>query len=534
METKKESIVKLNTDISKKETSLLQLKKKKLELLKKRKSMESVLPHIYFPMYPWQRQIYDSTNRTNLLTAANQIGKSSAMIRRVIANCTDPTRWPSLWGKGAVPKQFWYFYPDSMTSEREVDMKWIPEWLPRGEYEKHPQYGWKLTRRNGSYHSCSFNAGPTIYFQMYTKKVSNIQAGTVHEIFVDEELPMELYDEIMFRLTATAGIFTMGFTPTLNQLFWKQTMESNKHLPSALKLTISMYDCLKYEDGSPSRVMTLDKIKAAEEKCKNKTEQLRRVYGKFITEEGRIYYAFEYHTNMVARYSVAGYNIYAAADYGSGTDENGVSNHPAAIVFIAVRPDYKRGVVIKSWRGDGSKTTAGDVFLKYQELSAGMRVVQACYDAAAIDFGTIATRNGVSFIKADKTRGLGEDLVNTLFKHKMLEIFQDESENEKLAQELSTVMQGAIRGNTKRGDDLADALRYCCKLIPWDLTAVDEFIQEKEDAKIERKSRQLTEQEFQQMQVRMRRGEDDPNDGKESNDWTELEDEFDYWNAEYG
>lgn len=538
MTLSKSPLLDLGSQLKKKENEILKLKKKQLDLLKEHKKLEEELPHLYVPMYPWQRKIHESDNRVNLLTAANQIGKSSALIRRVIANGTDQSRWERFWGPGARPKQFWYFYPDSKTLEREIETKWVPEWMPRGRFERDAQYGWKMTKKNGMYNSCMFNAGPIIYFQTYSKAASSIQAGTIFETLCDEEMPLEFYDEIMFRLTATAGIFTSGFTPTLNQLFWKQAMEGNKILPSALKLTVSMYDCLKYEDGSPSRVMTLDKIKLAEEKCKNETEKQRRVYGKFVTEEGRTYYAFDYDENVVRPYSIKDWFIYAAVDYGSGADEGTKSyrkNHPAAIVFIAVRPDYKKGAVFKSWRGDGEKTTAGDVFLKYQELSRGLRITQACYDPGAADFGTIAQRNGVNFVKADKTRDAGEDLVNTLFKHKMLDIFDDDPENLKLAGELLTIMVSNQRGESKKDDDLADSTRYGCKLIPWDLSAVDELLGATEEAAKERAARPLTEEEHQALQIRMRRGEEiDEPKSSESEGWSELEDEFDHWNAEYG
>jgi phage terminase large subunit-like protein len=538
MTQSKSQLLELSDELKKKENEILRLKKKQLEVLRQQKHLEEELPHLYVPMYDWQRKLHESDNRVNLLTAANQIGKSSCLIRRNIANCTEPARWEKFWGPNAKPRQFWYFYPDSITLEREIDTKWVPEWMPRGRFEKDAQYGWKLTKKNGIYSACHFNAGPTIYFQMYSKSVANVQAGSVHEVTCDEEMPLEFYDEIMFRLTATAGIFTSGFTPTLNQLFWKQAMEGKKILPSAMKLQISMYDCLKYEDGSPSRVMTLDKIKLAEEKCKNETERQRRIFGKFVTEEGRTYYAFDYDENVVRPYSIKGWFIYAAVDYGSGSDEgakNGKKNHPAAIVFIAVRPDYKKGAIFKSWRGDGEKTTAGDVFLKYQELAKGLSITQACYDAAAADFGTIATRNGVGFVRADKSRDAGEDLVNTLFKHKMLDIFDDDPENLKLAGELLTIMVSKQRGDAKRDDDLADSTRYGCKLIPWDLSAVDELVGATEEAEQERKARPLTEEEHQAMQIRMRRGEDvGDTKSSEQEGWGELEDEFDHWNAEYG
>lgn len=521
------------------QSRLLELKKKELELLKEKKHWENLLPHLYVPMYSWQRDIHESTNRVNLLTAANQIGKSSCLIRRQIANATDPARWEKMWGPNVKPKQFWYFYPSGDTIEKEVETKWIPEWLPRQQMEKDPQFGWKLQKKNQKPDSLHFNAGPIIYFQSYTKSVANVQAGSIHEVVADEELPMDFYDELMFRLTATSGIFTSGFTPTLNQLFWKQAMEGSKILPRAKKISVSMYDCLKYEDGTPSRIMTLDKIKEAESKCKNETERQRRIFGKFVTESGRTYYAFEFEKNVVAPYSTNKWLIYAAVDYGSGKDmaeqakaKRLAKNHPSAIVYLAVREDYKKGAVIKSWRGDHVKTTAGDVFNKYQELSANLRVTQACFDPAAVDFGTIAARNAVPFVKADKSRDAGEDLVNTLFRHGMLDIFDDDPENMKLAGELSHIMVSNQQGDAKKDDDLADALRYVCMLVPWDLSAVNEKLKEAEDNKVV--ARPMTEAELLAEQIKLRRGEKIYDEPQDSEGWHELEDEFAHWNKEYG
>ncbi len=774
--------------------------------MREREKHEKILPHLHIPMYAWQRRIHESTNRVNLLTAANQIGKSSALIRRAIANCTDKGRWEKMWGPNVIPKQFWYFYPDGLTLEREIDTKWVPDWLPSGPMERDAQYGWKLHKKSSAYSSLTFNAGPIIYFQTYTKSVANVQAGSIHEVFCfpkgtwvttpagkkdiseivsgdlvlshtgfnkvhslkqrdarlyevkfsdgtelrctaehpfftqrgwveaqkltiadtcykpagwinlvnilmsycsrgsstldmrgtqtvekltigervqssymslfgklftksqylkvalstiktltlftitfpilcvslvqsireytknkngksaantrelvrsvaslllqdllkrqfgfvqqnapdsiksenalnaikntllgktptsvsvlhsvateestkvynfsvesshtffaqgilthncDEEMRMEFYDELMFRLTATAGIFTSGFTPTLNQLFWKQAMEGNKILPRAMKMSVSMYECLKYEDGSPSRIMTMDKIKEAESKCKNETERQRRIFGKFVTESGRTYYAFEYEKHVKPKRDISGWMIYASVDYGSGTDTEGMGkkkatkNHPAAIVFIAVKPDYKKGVVFKAWRGDNVKTTAGDVFQKYVELKEGLSIVQACYDPGAVDFGTIAQRNSTSFVKADKSRDAGEDLLNTLFRHGMLEIWDDDAETLKLAGELSHIMITSQAGDNKKDDDLADATRYCAMLIPWDLSAVMEKESDKEKQIV---ARPMTEKEFQEQQIKLRRGE--KLDGPEENQgWGELDDEFEHWNTEYG
>lgn len=519
-------------------SQLLELKRRELELLKLRKKNEDQLPHLYFPMYKWQRKIHESTNRVNLLTAANQIGKSSALIRRQIANATSPERWEKMYAMKKPPAQFWYFYPDSLTLEKEIDTKWVPEWLPRGVMESDQQFGWKLNKKHGSYFSCVFNAGPIVYFQTYNKTLASVQAGSVAEISADEELPTDFYSELMFRLTATSGIFTSGFTPTLNQLFWKQAMEGNKILPSALKMEVSMYDCLTYEDGSPSRVMTMEKIKLAEERCKNDTERQRRIYGKFVTEEGRSYYAFEFDKHVKKKPDTTGWLIYSSVDYGSGKDVDqkakNKKNHPSAITFLAVRPDYKKGVIFKSWRGDDVKTTAGDVFNKHQELSAHMRITQSVYDPGAPDFGTIAERNSTPFNKANKSRDLGEDLVNTLFKYDMLTICDECPESLKLAGELMGLMISNQQSDHKRDDDLSDSLRYNCMQVPWDLSVVDDKMKEKLEA-VPSTPRPLTDEEHMAIQIKMRRGEHvDERKEHESEDWQELEAEFDHWNQEYG
>ena len=60
--------------MSSSKSRLLEAKKTELELKKAKKKMEADLPHLYgHKFYKWQRQFVDSTNRMNLLTAANQI-----------------------------------------------------------------------------------------------------------------------------------------------------------------------------------------------------------------------------------------------------------------------------------------------------------------------------------------------------------------------------------------------------------------------------------------------------------------------------
>ena len=496
-------------------------------LEKRRKELESSLPHLYgSKFYPWQRRYFDSESRMNLICSANQIGKSSIAIRRVIRNATDKSVWKKMYRRR--PLMFWYFYPDSQTLDREWTTKWEAEWMPRGAMKDHPVYGWRIKKDKGVVSQILFNSGVTLYFLFYTKNVTAMQAGTVDDITVDEELPMDLYSELTLRLAAVSGIFSMVCTPTLNQIFWKKAIETTDVLPLALKLNVSMYDCLLYEDGSASTVWTREKIREVESKCSSDTEVLRRVHGKFVTEEGRKFFAFDPVLNMVPPVDLKDYHVFASVDYGSG----GTSGHPAAIGFVAVRPDYKKGYLFRAWRGDGVQTTAGDVLDQYVAMSKDLNVVQAWYDPASKDFGTLADRSSINFSKADKSRDAGEKIVNTLFKHKMLMLFEGDSEIDKASEELMSIMNGGVVAS-KKGDDLADMLRYLVIGIPWDFTGIEEGrLLDGAEPKI---ARALTEKELEEQQINDRRGiarKGDSEPGEAS--WDEIEAEFAEWNEAYG
>lgn len=420
---------------------------------------------------------------------------------------------------------FWYFYPDSYTVAREWETKILPL-MPQGQFEKHPQYGWKLVRSKGAPSELHFNSGVSCYFFFYTKTASKMQAGTVHEIFCDEELPVNFYDELILRLTVTGGIFNMVCTPTLNQPFWHDVMD-REALPNAHKQQVSMYDCLTYEDGTPSTVFTLDMIKEVESKCKSETEIQRRVHGKFVTESGRIYPTFELKHYGKMPEEARTWSTYAGVDIGSG----GTGGHPAAMVFIKVRPDFKKGYVFRAWRGDGVPTTAGDILTKFDEVRGELRPVLQVYDHQSKDFGTIAERIGESFQKANKAQQVGEDILNTLFKNNMLTLVEGDPEIEKLGGELLSVMMSTPK--PKRKDDLADACRFAAVSIPWDFSDIRP---ENNDEELARKPRILTEKDIMMEQIALRRGEQstirDALD-LEPMGWGELDGEFEFWNQSY-
>ena len=92
-----------------------QLKLRKLELLKEKKRLRSLLPHRYgFKRYAWQREFESTKAKMKILVAANQIGKSTIHIADVIEAATNKSIWTKLWPdlpEGKIPSPFWYLYP---------------------------------------------------------------------------------------------------------------------------------------------------------------------------------------------------------------------------------------------------------------------------------------------------------------------------------------------------------------------------------------------------------------------------------------
>jgi phage terminase large subunit-like protein len=428
---------------------------------------KEMLPHIYgWKWYPWARRFLDSTNQMTLLCAANQISKSSTQIRKAITWATDQTLWSKLWRN--KPVQFWYLYPSQPVVNAEFLTKW-KQFMPKDDMKNDPKYGWKEIKDGKDTLGIEFNSGVYLFFKTYSKNAQNLQTGTCDAIFCDEELPFELYDELIQRISATDGYFSMVFTATLGQEEWRRAMEpknaEEEMFPNALKMTVSLYDAMYYDDGSAS-YWTLERIQKKKALCGTEADVQKRIYGRFIVVGGRVYESFDITRHMKLKHPIPKtWQVYEGVDIGSG----GVNGHPSAIVFVAVRPDMREGRVFLGWRGDNVATTAGDVATKHLEMKRANNLfpVEQRYDWGNPDFFQIATSMGETFHKANKSHDVGFGVVNTLFKNDMLFIYEDE-ELAKLGGELSSLQHATVKRHAK--DDFADALRYCVATIPWDFS----------------------------------------------------------------
>ena len=512
------------------------LEEKRRLLEDRQKALAEKLPHLYgFKWYEWAWKFFNHTNKMGLLCAANQISKSSTAIRKNIHRATDTAMWPKLWPKSPHPQQFWYLYPDKNVATSEFQTKWVPEFMPKtGMYDRTPQrernvcskYGWQAYYDKKRIDYVEFCNGLRIYFKTYAQDVHSLQSSSPHMITCDEELPEELYSELQARLFATNGYFDMVFTATKNQEMWWRAIEGEgdqELFPDALKMQVTMYDCLKYNDGSPGH-FTPDRIKIIEASCKSQVEIDRRVYGRFVSEIGRKYASFDPTRHYVQPFSLPKHcKFYAGVDIGSG----GQGGHPSAITFIAVTPDYRKGYVYKGWRGDNIATTAGDVFMKFLEMRGGTRFTMQLYDQACRDFFTIASRSGESFQNSEKSHSLGEEIINSLFANNMLFLF-DTPEIRKLGGEFLRLRADTNKRAAK--DDFIDSCRYASVMIPWDWTAIRDMPTEEQME--EESSKERTAKEIAEWNIKLRRGED-PRDSGDPR-WVEFDDNVRFWNEEYG
>lgn len=439
-------------------------------LLEREAELREGLPHKWgYKHYVWSRRFFESRNRMNFLCAANQIGKSSTNIRKCIEWATNKGLWPELWHMN--PNQFWYLYPTKDVATAEFKTKW-QEFLPKGKFKEDPVFGWKANFVKGYIHSLEFNSGLVVYFKTYAQDVQDLQTGTCFAIFCDEEAPVALLPELLARLNATDGYFHLVFTATLGQEYFRCVMEEKGDYElhkDAFKTTVSLYDCMVYEDGTPSH-WSEDKIKRAIAKCGTKAEIDRRIFGKFVKSSGRLIESFDRDRNLAPKHPLPiSWLIYSGVDIGSGGEEN----HPAAIVFVAVSPDFRQGRVFRGWRGDGIQTSAGDIYIKYKELRAGLKPTLQSYDWESKEFEQITNNRGDSFVPAIKDREFGIGILNILFKHSMLKVQGPDPELDKLVVELSNTLSTTPK--TKAKDDFLDALRYAIAVIPWDFSFIDQM-----------------------------------------------------------
>lgn len=433
--------------------------------------------------YPWQREFYLFMGRLAFLTAANQIGKSSILIIKILNLAMRPELWPEYFGK-ATPSLFLYLYPDTRTGATEFYEKWEKVYLPKKELQDHPVWGWKVMQgKDKSIEGVRFASGVTLLFRYYTQKATSMQAMSIDYAGLDEEVPEALWDELMVRTSARSGLgsgkVATVFTATLGQKFLYDTMErqgsDDEKFPQAFKRQISLYDCLTYCDGTASPIFTKERIRDdIIPMYTSENEIQRRVWGRFVKDSGLLYAEFASKLNTLPynRDEIEGWQVYCGIDYGSG----GINGHPSSISFIAVNDEFFKARCFYVWKSEKVaagyvRTTQADVLTKYQELCQRLNVEPHTYfDWSATDLGILALREGINILPANKNYEHGVGLINSLFRSQQLIIFTgpEAGQTHELITELELINQETAKNHRK--DDCADAFRYGLSNCPIRIT----------------------------------------------------------------
>ena len=458
-------------------------KAKRLEQLERELWLKEGLPHLYgLGFYPWAWDFFSTTSRDSFLCAANQLGKSSTQIRKVIHLATCPSEWPKYF-HDRRPQRFLYLYPTKELCADEYFTKWEPEFMPRGEFAKSKQYGYELetyTLRGKRFISgIRFSTGVYLAFGAYAQSGFNLQAGTIDYVAFDEEIDEPLFNELTQRRAAVDGMISGVFTPTVGHDLWfrcfERMGEEDEAFPNAFKRVISLYDSqtyvpTPYTKAGPSK-WTTDRISRRIASCSSENEVKRRIYGRFVMESSDLLFpSYSEEKNYVRNPKPLWENpIYVAGlDWGAGGE-----SHPSAISIVAINPEYTRARLVKFWRGDGVRTTAGDLLEKYLELKGNLPVVAAFYDYSCADLGTIAATQGIPLQKANKSREIGVPLVDTLLKYGALTIDHSE-EAEKINKEFKLVKKTTAK--QKAADDGVDSLRYALSKQPFQMNRIKELV----------------------------------------------------------
>ncbi len=462
---------------------LQQLKLKKLQAMEAELQLRRSLPHLYSQKhYQWSWDFEnDWTTKIQILCSANQIGKSTTLIKKMLRAATEPELWDSLWPDlkfiGQKPSNFWYLYPSKDVATMEYEEKWKPL-LPQVP-DDDPHYGWRPDFKLKYIHAIHFNNGINIYFKSYAQDVHLLQAGSVYFLGCDEEVPVEILPELQTRTSATNGLLHFAFTATRGQQYWKEVVEDKTKLIEARVWQVSLFDCQKHVDGTQSR-WTPQRIQQSIDRCTTQAEIDRRIYGRFVVDAGRLFPTWDRQTHLQPwHHYPKEWTLYAGIDHGSG----GATNHPAAITFIAVDPTMTKARVVKHWRGDKIQTTAQDVINKFIEMTNGIGMPQtAWFDYAAKDLGIIAVGMGLPFERADKAVELGSSVINLLLKQQALIVYDhvkecpfpdDHVQGYKIAEEMELLHDGVDKRAMK--DDSVDSLRYAVSKLAFDFEMITGF-----------------------------------------------------------
>ena len=166
----------------------------------------------------------------------------------------------------------------------------------------------------------------TIYFRTYEQGRENLQSITADFVYCDEEPPVDVYAELMSRLSGTGGHFMMAFTPLkgmtpIVQEYW------NGDNPDKFLTCMSIYE-VDHIANFPEKIAQIKSNYAG----LSESEREARMMGIPAMGSG-VVYPIDDAVLMCEPFEIpAGWKRIAGLDFGRG-------EHPIACVWLAFDPE---------------------------------------------------------------------------------------------------------------------------------------------------------------------------------------------------
>lgn len=191
----------------------------------------------------WQREVLADYSAYRLIRGANQIGKTIAVCADIIheirgTNPFRPRRFAGpinvilisesieqMSGEGAILEKLW-------------------DLLPKDEIDPRVRFVRGEGLRGVKYPAIKFIKGPgagsVIRLRTYKQDPSTLAGATIHAVYCDEPCPERAYGELVPRVFAHGGTFTISFTPTVNmpdQAWLRKLVEAGTFREHWIRLT---------------------------------------------------------------------------------------------------------------------------------------------------------------------------------------------------------------------------------------------------------------------------------------------------------
>lgn len=255
-----------------------------------------------YPPHEGQLKVHRSYSKEVLLIAANRWGKTVCGMREVFWRATGTHPYKKVKPHDVIWCGFVDYNFYNKTTKRVFD-----QWLPKEHLIKfHESEKWATFRRKDG-GIC------TVYFISYESGRETWQGGTVDFVWLDEEVPLDIYSEAVSRLISTNGDMLLTQTP-VSGLGWAYDAI---YLPSLSgeRDTVVVQGALAEKDESkPFGVgkilvphLTYEQVLRFAKVIRDPDQRDIRVFGEFKGRSGGVYKMFDPPTHVIPAFALPNY-----------------------------------------------------------------------------------------------------------------------------------------------------------------------------------------------------------------------------------